>query len=280
MIADYLILSYHRHMNDFLLKKVYVEIGNICNLHCNFCANDLREKSTMSIENFEIVAEKVKKVSEHIYLHVLGEPLLHPQFEKILQICKNKNLKVNLVTNGTLIEKNSAIILNSDCVRKVAFSLHSFEANLCGNKGLGLEKYVEIVSEFVKLASNKGIVCELRFWNNSSKCNSLNDEITKKLEKVLTLPNVFVGKGDKFDWRTKGETRCKKCMGCRDQLGVLVDGTVVPCCIDFGGEIRLGNIFNDSFETILSSNKAQAIAEGFKKNVAVENFCMSCGFHA
>ena len=35
----------------------------------------------------------------------------------------------------------------------------------------------------------------------------------------------------------------------------MVDGTIVPCCLDSEGVINLGNIFNDDIDAVLNSVK-------------------------
>ena len=92
---------------------------------------------------------------------------------------------------------------------------------------------------------------------------------------------VYLEYGDKFDWpdlsaQDGGETVF--CYGLRDQLGVLCDGTVVPCCLDHEGDLALGNLLTDSMEDILDSPRAKAIFEGFCRGQAAEELCRKCGY--
>ena len=64
-----------------MLRKAYLEITNICNLSCSFCPGTKREKRFMSAEDFSILAAKLRPHTEYLYLHLMGEPLLHPEFE-------------------------------------------------------------------------------------------------------------------------------------------------------------------------------------------------------
>ena len=68
------------------------------------------------------------------------------------------------------------------------------------------------------------------------------------------------------------------CYGMLDHVGVLADGTVVPCCLDADGEITLGNIFESDLSEILASPRARAIADGFKHHQKVEPLCRRCGY--
>ena len=70
------------------------------------------------------------------------------------------------------------------------------------------------------------------------------------------------------------------CHALRNQIGVLVDGTVVPCCLDHNGDISLGNLFEQSVEHILASTRATALYNGFTNHTAVEPLCQRCGYSA
>ena len=117
-------------------KQVYIEITNICNLNCSFCPKNNRPKKNMTIEEFDTITDEISPLTNTICLHLMGEPLLHPNIKEIFEICNKKNLNVYLTTNGTLIKQNLDL-LKSGCAKRISVSLHSFEANnnsnsLCG----------------------------------------------------------------------------------------------------------------------------------------------------
>ena len=68
------------------------------------------------------------------------------------------------------------------------------------------------------------------------------------------------------------------CYALRNQIGVLVDGSVVPCCLDHDGDITLGNLFYQSLDEILSSPRAKALYDGFTQHTATECLCRRCGY--
>ena len=140
-------------------------------------------------------------------------------------------------------------------------------------------------------AENKKIVV-LRLWNNGGK-DSMNDEILNVLENYFEKPwveerngtrigeKIYIQFGDKFAWPTLENNIINEnvfCYGLRDQIGILADGTVVPCCLDNNGEINLGNIFEKDLEEIINSPKAQKIYNGFSNRTAQEELCKRCSF--
>ena len=70
-----------------MLKKAYLEITNVCNLNCSFCRGNAREKGFISVESFRAAAEQLRRHTDYLYLHLMGEPLLHPQLEELLAVC-------------------------------------------------------------------------------------------------------------------------------------------------------------------------------------------------
>lgn len=280
-------------------KKVYLEITNICNLKCNFCPDTNRHLKFMSKEEFKHVISEVKPFTEHIYFHLMGEPLLNPEIGSFLAICQDNGLKVNITTNGTLLSKVKAVLLNAPALRKVSISMHSFEAN---EEAVKLEEYITNLLDFVKDAISKGIICELRLWNGDSEgiqaSNNLNGEILKMLEQALKLDfsiklaieqnsnikmknYLFLQMAQKFEWPDINRDIVGEevfCYGLRDQFGVLVDGTVVPCCLDNEGNIPLGNIFEQPLSGILNCDRARKMYDGFTGRTAVEELCKKCGY--
>ena len=268
--------------------EIYVEISNICNLKCSFCPGTTRAPKRMSREELKIVLSKIKPYTDFICFHLLGEPLCHPEFEEFLKIAEEMKFMVKIVTNGTLLSKHKDTLLNSNSHYRTYISLHSFEAN---DNSISFEKYLNNCFDYAKSAENKKIVI-LRLWNNGGK-DSLNNEILSKLESYFPKPwveecnslkigkNIYVEFGDKFDWPTleSDDTNEKIfCYGLRTAIGILADGTVVPCCLDNDGTINLGNIFETDLEKILNSERAQNIYNGFSKRNACEELCKRCSY--
>ena len=268
-------------------RKIYIEISNICNLSCSFCPGTKRAPKIMDCDEFKTVTDKIAHFTDHVYFHLLGEPLLHPNLNDFLKICEEKDLKVIITTNGTLIKKRQEVLLNSLSHYKTVISLHSFEAN----KNQNFDNYIDDCITYAKTAEGKKIVV-LRLWNNGGE-DKLNNEILEKIESRFPTPwretrggrqignNIYIQFGDKFDWpdiKSQNKSDTAFCYGTRDQIGILADGTVVPCCLDNNGEINLGNIFESDLEDIISSDRAQSIYNGFSSRKACEELCKKCTF--
>lgn len=264
-------------------KKIYIEITNICNLNCSFCPETTRTKQFMSSEQFEYIAKKIKPYGDYIYLHVKGEPLLHKELSQILDICERLNLKVCITTNGTLIDKNINLLLSKPAIHKIHISLHSFEASI---PNLTIEQYINNICYLIK---NADFLIVLRFWNEGG-LNKLNNDILKILQHNFSFirddkinERTYIENGEKFEWANlsspnKSELDYGFCYALRNQIGILVDGSVVPCCLDNNGDITLGNIFESDLQDIYNTPRALSLIQNFSNRKFSENLCRTCGF--
>ena len=272
-----------------MFKKAYLEITNICNLNCSFCHRTKRAKKLISVDEFKIAAEKLVPHTKYLYFHLMGEPLLHPDLAEFFNIAHSLGFKVVITTNGTLLEKRKDVLLSAKSLHKVSISLHSFEAN---DFDFSPKDYLKSCFEFAKTASESGIISVMRLWNIGG-LETLNEEILSLMKEYF--PNewtkvqngyklkdkCFLEWGEKFDWPDENASvlsNTHTCYGLRDQIGILCDGTVVPCCLDADGVIKLGNIFEESIDEILNKPRAVSLKRSFENRNIKEPLCQKCGF--
>ena len=269
-------------------NKIYLEISNLCNLSCRFCPGTRRQKRAMTAEELAVLLPRLRPWADYLYFHLMGEPLLHPRLETFLTMAGEYGFKVILTTNGTLLPRQQEMLLSAPGLHKANISLHAFEAN---DLAVPFEEYLRSCFAFGQAAEGKKLV-SYRLWNNGGQ-DERNGEIldmmrqffpgewVKERKGTRVGNRVYLEYGDKFDWpdlsAADGGDRVF-CYGLRDQIGVLVDGTVVPCCLDHEGDIPLGNLFTQSLEEILDTPRARAIYDGFSNSKAAEELCRKCGY--
>lgn len=277
-------------------KQIYIEITNICNLNCSFCPKNNRPKKFMTIEEFDTITDEISPLTNTVCLHLMGEPLLHPNIKEIFEICNRKNLSVYLTTNGTLIKQNLDL-LKSGCAKRISVSLHSYEAN---TNPYSLDEYLEnVIYSCKEIANNSKTYIEFRLWNetsNQNAKNTLNKNIIEKINNIFNTninyqnvqhhtsiaDNIYISFADTFEWPINTENKeqnCVKfCYGLRSHFGILCDGTVVACCLDSEGKLALGNIFESKILDILNTTRAQNIYKGFTDRNITEEFCKTCTY--
>lgn len=277
-----------------LFKKVYVEITNLCNLSCSFCPGTSRPQTFMAPDTFALLLAKLQGKTRTLYFHLMGEPLLHPQLELLLDMAHEAGFTVNLTTNGTRIHLVGERLLIKPALRQINFSLHS------RTESEDFEEYVERVLTFARQAQGGPLYVSLRLWNlDAERNNPDNDWILAHLADSFQLPpetfndwdglsgialapRLYLNQASVFAWpdihRSEELSQTGYCLGLRDHLGVLSDGTVVPCCLDAEGQIPLGNLLTATLDEIIDTPRAQAMAEGFSRRILTEELCRKCGY--
>jgi radical SAM protein with 4Fe4S-binding SPASM domain len=287
-------------------SRIYIEISNQCNLQCSFCPVVERSKQIMTSHDFETVLAQAAPLSEEVCLHLMGEPLSHPELEKIIEVCTSHGAAINLTTNGTLLSEKTTALLLSPIVRQVNISLQSFINNFPGQS---LERYLIKVFDFVKAAiqSRPDLYINLRLWNRSQAATSA-DELThdtltqtifnaiadqlnvqvgplnlnlRRKKSILITGRLYLNFDTRFRWPNMADpirSNFGFCHALSHHIGIHADGTVVPCCLDKEAVLRLGNVFDEPLSQILSGKRAEAMLEGFKRGECVEDLCKKCDF--
>lgn len=270
-----------------MYSKVYVEITNICNMSCSFCHGHKRAPRRMNKEEFSFILSALTDKTKYIYYHLMGEPLTHPQLHEFIKMAGERGFKSVVTTNGTLLKKRGEELLSAG-LYKVNLSVHSFE----GENGDDHLKYIRELAEFAEKAAKEGTIVVFRMWNKGFDCgrNETTFNLLKELIQgewaentrgIRIRDKIHIEWGERFEWPdSEAEIKGDKffCYGLKDHFGILSDGTVVPCCLDSDGIINLGNVFTESLDTILNSDRAKAITDGFAKGETSEDLCKRCGY--
>jgi radical SAM protein with 4Fe4S-binding SPASM domain len=277
-----------------MLAKIFLEITNVCNLSCAFCPPTRRDASFMSPADFELFLDRIEGLGDHLYFHVKGEPLLHPSLGRFLEIAAARGFAVTLTTNGKLVADQAETLLGAASLRKLSISLHSHAgAPDLHRYWIGVEAFLDRHRE------RPSFPVSLRLWNRSSGCLPPGTEPLWALLRArypaagswesasdqaggLRLDDrVFLNQAEEYAWPSLSLPQLDSrgfCRGLRNQVAVLVDGTVVPCCMDAEGDIPLGSLRESGLRQILESPRARSIHEGFSRRELVEPLCRTCGY--
>lgn len=259
-------------------KKIYLEITNICNLNCSFCPGNSRVKKFMEINDFKFIINRLKGYTNYLYFHLMGEPLMHPEINKFIDLASD-NFKVNITTNGYLIDR----IGNNKNIRQVNISLHSFNPKY----GISLNEYLNNIFATVDNLLVNDTIVNYRIWVSSIYMSLIIKIVEARYQIKINgntkiKNNLFVNFDTEFIWPDINNDYCNMngtCQGLRTHVGILVDGSVVPCCLDYNGNLKLGNIFNNELNEILVTERAQEMLNGFINNNKIEKMCQHCNFY-
>jgi MoaA/NifB/PqqE/SkfB family radical SAM enzyme len=100
------------------LTKIYIEPTVACNLDCITCFRNAWEQpiGRMSEESFEAILAGLRELDPipNVYFGGIGEPLFHPKTVDWIADVKALGVKVELITNGTILtEKKSQELIDS-----------------------------------------------------------------------------------------------------------------------------------------------------------------------
>ncbi|WP_231283057.1 radical SAM/SPASM domain-containing protein [Helicobacter cetorum] len=277
-------------------KKVYIELSDICALKCSFCPNPKNQRGIMSLELFQNACKQVSPLTNKITLHVLGDPCKLKDLKLYLDIAKNFNLKVDLVTSGVYL--NDFSLLLHEIIWQISISL---DAGLDSQNKLNKECYIKRILEFChyKFEKNSEVFLNLRIQSATLKehfsfiepflkaFNPMSFEYLQTHKRVRLFKKSFLNIQQTFEWpnlqttpiaSSQQQSNAPYCYGLIEQIAILANGIVVPCCMDTNASINLGNIHITPLQAILESKKALAIKTHFLKNQAIEPLCKHCTY--
>ena len=301
-----------KHQPDSVLpNSIYIEITDSCNLNCSFCPcgklpTATKARTFMDSALFERCIQQAALHAENVYFHILGEPTLHPGFVHYLKALESTPLKLNLTTNGTTIARVGRHLLQSPALRQVNFSTHAY-GELESERA---SSYLQDVLDFCQmaLAARPDLYINLRLWNAGdipdaerqkewnrillaqvAQTFSLGINATPDLEHFCSRHKSFPVKGrlylhqdSRFEWPGEGASRVTDakgtCHALETHVGILHDGRVVACCLDYQGKITLGRIQEQDLDEILKSPLALNMREGFEKHELRHPLCQKCSF--
>lgn len=117
------------------LHKVYVEVTSACNLACAACIRQSWDEPPghMPLTQYRKLLDGLPGTEEQggkgvprpitLSLSGFGEPLVHPEFLALVQLARKQGLRVEIITNGTLLDAALARELVALEVAQVAVSL-------------------------------------------------------------------------------------------------------------------------------------------------------------
>ena len=279
--------------------RVHIEVTNICGLACSFCPPKLQPSKTMPLQFFEKVLTQLQGYTKSLAFHVMGDPLILSNLNEYLELAYKYGFEVELTTSGYYLNNVSYSTLFHPSVRQLNISLNSYNKN---SLNLSFDDYMESVLSTCqeKLSHYSKPFINLRVWNfdeaaSESEFNTLlfeklsasfeselnSVELYKTRPKSIRLASkVLLNFDSYFEWPSLDSTHKSNgsCYGLKSHIGILADGTVVPCCLDGDGIIALGNLNTTALRDVLSSDRAVAMREGFSKGTAVEELCLKCSY--
>ena len=266
-------------------KTAYIELTNVCNKHCPFCKGTTRPPEFMDPVLFAKAARESAPLAEKACLHILGEALLHPELQTIVETANRVSLPLVLTTNGTLFSSPNAELLLTHPFRQLNISLHS---------GVSEKELEEILSFTNKIRTcNPEMFLNLRLWNVCERNPDYLRIIASRFGTTRLSPNQTDGRfvplaprlrlhfDDSFHWpdpASPARSAQGFCRGGIDQYGIFCNGDVTACCLDADAALNFGSIRTQSLSSILFSRRFEQMRNAFHRGHVTEELCLHCTY--
>lgn len=288
-----------------MIEYAYIETTNHCNLECSFCNRNqvIGALQHMSIEKFTDLMEHIKHHPIHTAkLMGMGEPFLHPDFDRICEIFKQYFPTAFLIsatncqysmTTATWFKRSLKYIdllyLSIDGYK------HSYERDRKPSTWPKLIKFLEELKTVDRHSCK--IVCNYVVNpDNVDDIQTVYDEIVipYELEDLRlniaqdwsedgSIPRGYTAKqlsylNRKWQHCIQGKTdwNYSDCFWVKNGLYTTVEGRVLACCMNTAAK-SFGNIFTDTIENIHAGNAYQSVATGCANNTPTEH-CANCSY--
>ena len=279
--------------------RIYIEITNICGLKCSFCPTSNISSETMPLKLFEDIVAQSKRYTREIALHVMGDPLTLNNLVEYLDILDKYKIKAILTTSGYFIKKQPLSTLFHNAVKQINISLNSYNKN---DTSITLLQYLTPIINLCneKLKQDANLFINLRIWNLDEEMSeeSFNQKLFRELSKSFNLKEkiervykerpknirlenkILLHFDNYFEWPSLDNPIYGNgtCLGLKSHIAILVDGTVVPCCLDSKGVIKLGDLKRSSLDETMNNNRTKSIRDNFTNDIAIEELCQKCSY--
>ncbi len=263
-----------------MIKRCYLEITNACNLRCSFCALN-KGSSFLGLNEIARILPMIREITPYLYLHILGEPLLHPRFEDIVGLTDELGFHVQLVTNGTLLPEHPNLTRHSS-LRKLSVSLHALQEI----------EAPEAVFRAVErlLDEDRQCIVELRFYDEKHRnrpVRAFYDHLFETYHPIMDssgtwklFDKTYLREEELFRWPDLNDPVVSARGLCRatEMIAVNSDEDVTICCLDPYAANRIGNLKEKDLREILDSEAYRNMTESLRGNRDLSGLCARCTY--
>lgn len=273
-----------------------IEATNACGMNCIMCPRKYMKRKIgfMNLELFERILKQLKG-NTRLALHHFGDPLLHPQIGKLIEICHKYGIKASLSTNPTSLDEKKSKELIESGLDYLHISLDGATKETyekIRGENANYEKAMKGIEYFLKVKNklNSKIpftkIAIIRMKETEDEIEKFKEQWTnKKGIDEVQVKEFITWDGTMEDIKSLEQEASHKvkrkkyypCFWPWGKLTVLWDGRVAACCFDFDGKCILGDLNKQSLEEIWNSKKMQEFRKQHTSNkFPEEHLCKNC----
>jgi len=148
-------------INRLLYSPINVQmvVTRTCNLSCNYCNEFTKKPAHVPTSKLKKQITKVNDLGAFSLNFTGGEPLLHPDIFEIIKFSKKYHMRINLLTNGFLLTKESILNLNESGLDGLQISIDGVKPNKNTKKVLKyLKNKLILLKKYAKFRVNINVV--------------------------------------------------------------------------------------------------------------------------
>lgn len=268
--------------------EVRIETTNICNASCIMCPREKMDRleGVMNAKLFKKIVDEAKSLgTKNIFLGGFGEPLTDPMIVDRVRYVKQQGMYCNFISNGSLWNKDITVQLIEAGLDEVRFSFYGQDKQTYEivHRGLNYDITHNNIRNVIETRNRLGrkkpvvLVYFLTLDNNQKQVEAFREEWETLADFIeIWRPHNF---GDGRDYRNRQEVRKKESCGRpkRGPVQFQYDGTIIPCCYDYGGKMILGDIQDNTIPEILRGEKYEALRRAHESgDFSAAPYCNEC----
>jgi radical SAM protein with 4Fe4S-binding SPASM domain len=224
-------------------------------------------KDTTKYLEIDLLKKIIKQgdldASYFVELQISGEPLLHPELHKIINMVKETGVKVGLSTNGILIEKQIEALLKLDIITVSIDSLTNRNKirQSADRASYNTAKLIKDVKHLLVMAEIKGIpvdlqIIELDGWEDALE--EIKNEFEGYTCNIRTNPNCYHA----FIHPDIPLPVSKElCINPWLSASIMANGNVSSCCISHGDDVIYGNLYHQTLREVWAGEEVKKFRE-------------------
>ncbi len=285
---------------------VTIEPTTACNLRCPECPSGLRSftRATGSLKKdlFEQAVDALSKDALFLMFYFQGEPFLNPELFEMIEYASRKKLYTITSTNGhffddtrarkTVESKLDRLIISIDGLSQEVYENYRKEGKLetviRGVKNITRwkkklnAKRPKLVLQFLVVRPNEHQIPDVLDFARDLEF----DEIRFKTAQIYDFKNGHPliptqERYSRYKRKNDGTYRIKnnlsnQCWRLWHTSVITWDGQILPCCFDKDANHNLGNLSENSFQTIWNGSKYRAFRTQLLKGRKNIDICKNC----
>lgn len=263
-------------INDFSRLLLRIESTNNCNFKCNFCPHPKmkRSKGFMDEELFKKVIDDAANLGFiKLDLRNFGEPILDKRLADFAKYAYDKGLnKIYIHTNGYGLSQKKLDQWGEAGISDVNISLSPKREFSESRPGTNTDRLFSDLEKVMSSDSEWKHILSVDYIRTGTSSESEEEEFFQWLKDFNLTKRIDI---DLHNWAEGAAKKFRQCHRLWTSVTVLWDGRVSLCCLDYEGDVELGNANNQNLKDIINSSKYKEVRKNHIKGLFLDK-CMKC----